>query len=68
MTKLLPRRIYWCFSVILVISSMVIRMAIDSIPSLPTDVFYNLFTSLTRAAVGSSPGLGKGILIFFEIW
>ena len=65
MTEMLPRRIYLCSSIILVISIMVIRMAMDSIPGLPTDVFCNLFTSLTRAAVGSSPGLGKGILIFF---
>ena len=68
MTELLPRRIYWCFSIILAISIMVIRMAMESIPGLSIDVFYNLFTSLTRAAVGSSPGLGKGILTFFEIW
>ena len=63
MTELLPRWIYWCFSIILVISIMVIRMAMHSIPGLPTDVFCNLFTSLTRAAVSSSPHLGKGILI-----
>ena len=61
MTELLPRWIYWCCSIILVISNMVIRMAMDSFPGLPTDVFCNLFTSLPRAAWGSSPGLGKGI-------
>ena len=68
MTDLLPPWIYCCFSIILVISIMVIRMAMESIPGLSIDVFYNLFTSLTKAAVGSSPGLGKGILIFFQIW
>ena len=65
MTELLPRWIYCCFSTILIISIMVIRMAMHSIPGLPTDVFCDLFTSLTRAAVGSSTGLGKGI--FFEM-
>ena len=35
----LPRRIYWFSSIILVISIMVISMAMDSIPGLPTDVF-----------------------------
>ena len=35
----LPRRIYWSCSIILVISIMVISMAMDSIPGLPTDVF-----------------------------
>ena len=35
----LPRWIYWSSSIILVINIMVISMAMDSIPGLPTDVF-----------------------------
>ena len=35
----LPRRIYGFSSIIMVISIMVISMAMDSIPGLPTDVF-----------------------------
>ena len=35
----LPWRIYWFSSIILVISIMVISMAMDSIPGLPSDVF-----------------------------
>ena len=37
--ELLPRRIYWSSSIILVIRIMVISIAMDSIHGLPTDVF-----------------------------